>query len=70
MVACVVPSIACAILDASIPGELTTTSSAAMTPLVRRGRHLDLGADLIGAVQDHSVGVRPSDTDAETIIKC
>jgi hypothetical protein len=36
---------------------------------VRRRRHLGLGADLIGAVQDHGIGVRPSDIDATTIIK-
>ena len=37
---------------------------------VRRDWHLDLGTDLIGAAQDHGVGVRPSDIDAEPIIKC
>jgi len=34
LMACVVPSIACVILDASNPVERTTASSAAMMPLV------------------------------------
>ena len=67
LVACVVPSMTWVIRLESTPGALQHGVDRRGDPAgdVGRARHLGLGDDPVGGVQDHRVGVGAADVDAE-----